>query len=85
MLRDCRFQSAKTKVWPIVTHTRQGKLNCLRVPFPRQPFDDWPTGIAEPEQLRDLVEGFAGGIIARPADDFIFSGPRHEKKIRVSA
>jgi hypothetical protein len=37
----------------------------------RQAVDDRPTGITETEQLGHFVEGFAGGIVARFAQEAI--------------
>ena len=34
-------------------------------PVAREPVDDRPARIAEAEQLGDLVEGLAGGVVAR--------------------
>src|SRR5207247_7642766 len=73
ILCDRGFQSAKTKIRPPVAHARSCELDGLRISLARQPFDDWPTRIAEPEEIRDLIESFAGGFVARGAEYFVIS------------
>ena len=53
-----------------------------------EPVDDWTSGIYESKQLCDLVECFAGGVVASVAD--VFVGPRiaflrREVEMRMSA
>ncbi len=50
---------------------RERKWDSARVAVLRKRVDPRPAGIAEPEQLGDLVVGFAGGIIDGAADERI--------------
>src|SRR5262249_40944623 len=43
----------------------------LRVPVTRGPFHGWPAWIAEPEELRDLVEGLPRRIVPRLPDQAV--------------
>ena len=50
-----------------MTH-RKGERHGLRVAVLREPIDRGPAGIPEAEHLGDLVERFAGRVIACPAE-----------------
>src|SRR5436190_1285634 len=71
---DGGFQSTKTEIRPVVAHARQRKLYRVWIPFPCQPFNDWPAGIAQTEQLRNFVESLTSSIIAGAADYLVFAG-----------
>src|SRR5205085_6569151 len=79
-----RLQSAETEIRTLVPHAWNCELDGFGIAFARQSFDDWPTGITETEQLRDFVEGFAGRIVARTANDFVFAWFGNEEQIRMS-
>ena len=51
----------------------------------RQLVDHRAAGITEPEQLGDLVESLAGGIVARLAEQAVGETFAHFKKMRVAA
>src|SRR5467141_213243 len=47
---------------------RERERDRLRIAPGRRLFDDGPAGKAQTEELRDLVEGLAGSVVARLAD-----------------
>src|SRR6266852_6145581 len=79
------FQSAETKVGSTVAHAWSCELHRFRIPFLRQLFNDWPAGISEPKEFCNFIKRLAGGVVARAADDFVFSGLWHKEKICVTA
>ena len=64
---------------------RPGQREPLRVAAMGGLRDGGSAGIAEPEQLRSLVEGLAGGIIAACAEHAIFPNPGAHHELRVTA
>src|SRR5207244_2241468 len=50
-------------------HARDRKRERFRIALARQPVDRCAAGIAETEQAGALVEGLAGGVVQRRADD----------------
>ncbi len=68
-----------------VGEARFREVDRLIVALPRQPIDDRAARIAKAEQLRDFVIGLAGRVIARPADQLVHAGLRHEIQAGVSA
>src|SRR6185369_3244005 len=48
-------------------------------------FDDWPTRVTKPEQLRDFIESLARRVVARPRYDFVLAGLGNEEDVCVTA
>src|SRR5205814_6519935 len=63
---------------------RPGQREPLRVAAMGGLRDGGSAGIAEPEQLRSLVEGLAGGIIAAWAEHAIFPNPGVHHDLRMT-
>src|SRR5688500_16969145 len=59
-----RFQTAEAEVEGIAFHLGKGEPDRGRIAVGREAVDDRTAGVAETEQLSDLVEGLAGGIVA---------------------
>ena len=54
----------------------------MRISMRRELVDEGPSGVAETQQLRHLVEGFSGSIVASVADVFVApAGPVLLRKI----
>ena len=47
--------------------------------------DGGSAGIAEPEQLRSLVEGLAGGIVAAGTELSVMPDPGADQQLRMAA
>ena len=56
-------------------HARDREVERFRVALTRKPVDRGAAGIPEAEQLRDLVEGLAGSVVASRAHDPEAGGP----------
>ena len=68
---------------------RDLELDGVRIAVGSEPVDDRASGIAEPEQLGDLVEGLSGSVVAGVADVLIGPEILHLRcgqiEMRVSA
>ena len=63
------LDSGKAEIQLAVIDTRDGQLDCMGVSPPGQALDDGSTGIAEAQELGDLVEGFSGRIVPGPSQE----------------
>ena len=54
-------------------------------PSAREPVDRGAAGKRKPEQSSGLVEGLAGGVVARPRDDAHSRRALHVDELRMSA
>ncbi len=72
--QEGRLQAAEGEIERAVRHPRPRERHGLRVSLLREPVDDGPAGVAEPEQARRLVERLARGVVAgagdQPVDPF---------------
>ncbi len=57
------LQSAEREIQFVALHLRQRKFHRFRISVRGQLINERPTGIAEPEQLCDLVVCFSGSIV----------------------
>ena len=64
---DRCLDAAEREVGSAVAHLRQREHDRLRIAAGRHAFDHGPPRKAEAEELRDFVERFAGGVVARLA------------------
>ena len=58
------------------------------LPYLASAVDPWTAGITEAEEFGDFVEGFAGGVVDRAADERVCPGAVARvarEKVRVSA
>ena len=63
------LDSGKAEIQLSVVDARDGQLDRMGVSTPGQPLDYGSTGIAEAEELGDLVEGFSGRIVPGPSQE----------------
>ena len=68
VVQDCRFNSAKTEIVMAVADFRFGKTNRVGIAVGGELVDDRTAGIAEGEEARDFVVGFAGGVVTGATD-----------------
>ncbi len=62
-----------------------GESDCARVAGLRGGVERRASGVGQSEHAGSFVEGFAGGIIARPAEDLVFAKVCHQQDVAVSA
>jgi len=62
-----RLEPAEAEVQASVLHPGQGESELISVSPGRQPLDDRASRIAQVEELGDLVEGLARGVVPCPA------------------
>src|SRR6202034_4133966 len=62
VVQDCRFNSTKTEIVMAVADFRFGKTNRVGIAVGGELVDNRTAGIAEGEEARDFVVGFAGGV-----------------------
>ena len=79
------LQSAEAEIVIAGIEHAARKGEARRIARTRVPLDLWPARIAEGEHLRYLVEGFAGGVVHRAAEDAIIVHPVHFDEQRVPA
>jgi hypothetical protein len=63
----------------------RGSLNRPGVPDSASFRQRRPPGVAETQQLCGLVEGLAGGVVERFAEQFVIADPRHAHQLRMPA
>ena len=66
-----RLQPAEGEVQVVRVDHRTGEVDRGGVALARLPVDDRPTGKAQPQQLRHLVECLAGGVVASLAEQLV--------------
>jgi hypothetical protein len=93
MAQDRRLQPAEAEVTPARNVRRVaigvgqpclGKIDSAIVAFGGQTVDHRPAGITEAKQLRDLVVGFAGRVIAGSPDQLKRTGRSYQIQARVT-
>ena len=82
---DGALEAAEGEIQRTILHARSGEIVGAVVGAARQPLDHRPARIAEAEQLGDLVEGLAGGVVPRPGEHAIDPFFRTEVKRGVAA
>ena len=80
-----RLQAAETKVQPVAFHFGEGEGHAARIAERRQPINHRAARIAKSEQLGDLVERLACGIVTRPAQQTISALGANFKQVGVAA
>ena len=80
-----RLQAGEGEVAPrpVEERTRQGEAD--RVALARRRLDGGPARWTEPEELRDLVEGLARGVVDRPPEAPEALGPLHRQELAMTA
>src|SRR5262249_42743252 len=68
VLPDRRLEPTEAEVEPAALHARARKADRAGVAVAGQAIDHRPAGIAEAEDLRDLVERLADRVVARAAE-----------------
>ena len=66
--REPHFSLSGNFVAVAVLHPGDLELDCVGIAVGREPVDNRSSGIAEREELGDLVEAFSGGVVASVAD-----------------
>ena len=73
---DGGLEAAEAEIEGIALHFGEGKANRARIAERSQFVDDRAAGIAEAEEFGDLVEGFAGGVVAGLAEQAVAGNRR---------
>jgi hypothetical protein len=73
------------KLRELALHVRQREPHGLRIAVRRQRIDHRPARIAESQQLCDFVEGLAGSIVARLAEQAVQEPFPHFVEMRVAS
>ncbi|MCK7541387.1 MAG: hypothetical protein MZV63_66115 [Marinilabiliales bacterium] len=84
-LQRGRFEPAEAEIEAPVLRPGHGEGEGLGVAALAQLFDHRPAGIAEAEELGDLVERLPRGVVARPAEELVRKRLVHLIEGRVSA
>src|SRR5271156_1697342 len=66
-----RLDAAETEIVGIAFHLRFPETNRARIAVQRELIHHRAAGIAESEQARDFVVGFAGCVVARATEAFV--------------
>ena len=69
--QDGGFVAAEAEIQRIALHFGEGEVDGAGVAVGREAVDDGTAGVAEAEEFADLVEGFAGGIVAGLAEQAV--------------
>ncbi len=83
--QDCGFESAKAEVQCVALHARQRELYRARIAVGRKLIDDGAARIAESQEFRDLVVGFAGCVVARFSEQSIGEALADFEHMRMAA
>ncbi len=83
--QDGRFESAEAEVERIAFHFGEGEADGGGIAVGRQAVDDGAAGIAEAEQFGHLVESFAGGVVARLAEQAVVEALADLEEVGVAA
>ena len=79
------LQSGKREIEIVAIDHAARECDRPRIAFAGETIDDGAAGIAEPEQLRCLVERFAGGVVSRRAENAIATEAFDDDELGVSA
>ena len=82
---DGGFESAEAEVERVAFHAGEREFDGARIAMGRELIDDGAAGIAEAEELGDLVVGFAGCVVARFAEQAIDEALANFEQVRVAA
>src|ERR1051326_9179712 len=80
-----RLEAAEAEVERIALHLREGKPHCLKMTKRSQLIDDRTARIPETEELGDLVEGFAGSVVARFSEQAVTESIQHFEQVGMAS
>ena len=80
-----RLQAAEAEVQRVALHFGEGEPHSRLIPVGRQPVDHRAARISKAQKLGDLVEGLAGRIVTRLAEQTILESFPDLEQVRVAA
>ncbi len=80
-----RLESAETEIERIAFHAGERERHAVGIAEGRQAVDERPAGVAEAEQLGNLVESLARRIVARTAQQPVRGVLARFEQVRVAA
>src|SRR5439155_19989486 len=83
-LPDRGLEATEAEVEPSALQARARQADRPRVATLGEPLDRRPARVAETQELRDLVERLADGVVARPAKAAIIPCAAREIEARVA-
>src|SRR5262245_17720646 len=79
------FVAAEAEIQGVALHFGEREMNGAGIAVGREAVDDGTTGIAQAEELANLVEGFYGGIVAGLAEQAVGTVGAYFKQMGMSA
>ena len=83
--QDGGLVSAETEIERVAFHFGEGEVDGEGIAVRREAVDHGAAGVAEAEEFADLVEGFAGGIVAGLAEQAVDATVAHLEQMGVAA
>ena len=84
-VRTAVFRPANEKSRSPLCSSGRGSANAVALPSCSQARERRPAGVAQAEQLGTLVEGLAGGIVDRLAEQFVVADGLHAHQLGVAS